>query len=357
MTITVPTRSQSGIALVIVMIVIISLSLLAGGFVLSMKVETKLARNTQADPEMDWLGRSGVELARYVLAQSMNNPSEPYDALNQFWAGGYGATNLFQADISLENVALGNGVIHVRITDQERKFNINMADEPILQQALIVVGVDASQFGTIIGSVQDWIDPDDDTHIGGTESNYYEGLNPPYSAKNGPLDDISELLMVNGITHEMYWGSTGGGYNGRAIPSVMSSRGMFDGPVYPVGLEQLFTALSDMRLNINTASAYTLRLIPGMDENMANAVVSFRNGPDGVPGTEDDMPFRSVTDLGNVPGVPPELLPQVARYCNVRSVTFEVEVEAIIGDMSRKYVAIVRRNNPRDLPILQYYWQ
>ena len=44
----------------IVMIVIISLSLLAMGFVMSMKVETRLARNSQLRPDMDWLGRSGV---------------------------------------------------------------------------------------------------------------------------------------------------------------------------------------------------------------------------------------------------------------------------------------------------------
>ena len=56
---------------------------------MSMKIETKLARNAQADPELDWLGRSGVEVARYVVGQSMNNPNEPFDALNQFWAGGF----------------------------------------------------------------------------------------------------------------------------------------------------------------------------------------------------------------------------------------------------------------------------
>jgi type II secretory pathway component PulK len=123
-----PTHSRRGIALVIVMIVVVSLSLLAGGFVMSMKIETKLARNAQLDPELDWLGRSGVELARYVVGQSMNNPNEPFDALNQFWAGGTGGTNLFPPEVSLDDLTLGAGRITVKITDTERRFNINVAD-------------------------------------------------------------------------------------------------------------------------------------------------------------------------------------------------------------------------------------
>jgi hypothetical protein len=37
-------------------------------------------------------------------------------------------------------------------------------------------------------------------------------------------------------------------------------------------------------------------------------------------------------------------------------VTFEVEVEAKIGELTRTYIAVVRRNNPKDIPILQFYW-
>ncbi len=351
--------NQSGVALVIVMIVIVSLSLLAMGFVMSMKVETRLARNSLARPDMDWLGRSGVELARYVLAQSMNNPTEAYDSLNQFWAGGFGGTNLFQSDIRLENVELGPGVISVRITDMERRFNINIASQPILQQALIVMGVDAAASGTIIGSIQDWIDPDDDTHIGGTESAFYEQLPTPYSAKNGPLDDISEMLMINGVTPELFWGTegAGSGYVNRAMPTMMKPMGSPEGVVYPVGFVDLFSTLSDSRLNINTAGPYALQLIPGMDENRARSILAVRDGPDGVPGTEDDFPFRNVGDLAGVPGMDPMLLQQLSAYCFVRSTTFEVEVEATLGEFKRTYIAIVRRNNAKDLPILQFYWK
>lgn len=351
-------RGERGIALVLVMIVVISLSLLAGGFVMSMKIETKLARNAQADPELDWLGRSGVNLARYVVAQSMLDPSQPYDALNQFWAGGTGGTNNLPPDISLDHVELGRGSFSVKITDMERKFNINVADEQILGQALKLVGVDASEVGTITGSLLDWIDPDDVTHIGGVESDFYERLNPPYRAKNGPLDDMSELLMVNGITPEIYWGPSAQTMS-HAFPGPMGRRAFSPGGnTYSMGLVDLFTTISNPRMNINTADAQVLMLIPGMDENMASAIITARAGPDGVPGNADDMPFRSLAELSSaVPGMDPIMVQQLARYCDTRSATFQVEVTATIGDLQRDYVALIRRNQPQDVQILQFYWK
>src|ERR1051326_4846592 len=92
-------RNDRGIALIIVMMVILALSVLAGGFAYSMKVETKLARNSSYQSDLEWLGKSGVELGRYVLCQSLQVYTEPWDALNQKWAGGPMGTNEALADI------------------------------------------------------------------------------------------------------------------------------------------------------------------------------------------------------------------------------------------------------------------
>ena len=66
-----------GIALIIALIAILVLSTLAAGFALSMKVETRLAFNANSETQLYWLGRSGVELARWVLAQEAAIPGEP----------------------------------------------------------------------------------------------------------------------------------------------------------------------------------------------------------------------------------------------------------------------------------------
>ena len=85
-----PGRHTQGMALLVAVIAILVLSLLAAGFALSMKVETRLAINANSETQIYWLGRSGVELARWVLAEQSRVANEPYDALNQIWAGGPG---------------------------------------------------------------------------------------------------------------------------------------------------------------------------------------------------------------------------------------------------------------------------
>src|SRR5215467_8072993 len=137
--------NQRGIALIIVMISIFVLAVLAGGFAYSMKVETKLARNRNSETDLEWLGRSGVEYARWILAQQLLVANEPYDALNQVWAGGsggIGTTNSPLLNVQ-KDVHLGNGSFTWTITDLERKININLANEAILQQAMVSMGVDA----------------------------------------------------------------------------------------------------------------------------------------------------------------------------------------------------------------------
>ena len=50
-------------------------------------------------------------------------------------------------------------------------------------------------------------------------------------------------------------------------------------------------------INVNTASAIVLQAMLGLDEEQVQAVISHRDGADGIPGTEDDMPFRTPADV------------------------------------------------------------
>jgi len=345
------------IALIIVLVVILVLAVLVGGFAYSMKVETTLARNSSYDHDLEWLGRSGVELARYVLAQQM----EPCDALNQKWAGGPGGlseTNSALAGISLQDVELGAGRFSVRIADQERKVNINLADLATLQRALSLMGADAGNYSAVVDSILDWIDPDDDPHISGRESDYYAHLEPqPYLCKNGPLDDLSELLLVYGVTPEMYWGPAG--TNTALRPSALSPSGRLalpeqEQPNYRIGFVGLFSTLSARAINANTASETALQLVPGIDENIALSIVRARAGPDGVDGTEDDLPFRSAQEIP-IPRVNPSATGNLASYLSVRSFAFEVTVDAEIGGAKRQFKAMLWRGRPQDVQVLYFY--
>jgi general secretion pathway protein K len=353
-------KSDSAMALIVVMIAIFVFATLAARFALSMKVETKLAQKADDEQQLLWLGRSGVEYARWILSQSASIPSEPYDSLNQIWAGGPGGpgeTNSPLAGISMDNFPVGDGTISIKITDLERKANINTANTEMLQQTLTLMGADADDISVVSDSIQDWIDPDNVPRIAGAENDYYQSLTPPYYAKNAPIDDLSELLLVKGVTPEMYWGSSATGHAPANFQHPKLGLGTAPGqtPDYPFGLADVFTPVSSGKININTAGVNVLQMIPGVDTNTAAAIIEQRAGPDGEDGTEDDIPFRAVSQLAAI--VPPQARASLNNYCTVRSSTFEVHITAHIGDSSRDFTAILYRNTGTDIQVLRFYWK
>jgi general secretion pathway protein K len=351
-------RHQSdGIALLIVMCAIFVLSILAAGLAFSMKVESKLAMTADNNQRLVWLGRSGVELARWVLAQEVT--TQPYDSLNQIWAGGTGSmgeTNSVLAGIDLKNYQIGDGTVSIKITDLERFANINTAPAPEIQQALTLMGVDAGEISVISDSIQDWVQQGDVPRIAGAKDDYYQGLTPPYHCKEAPMDDLSELLLVKGICDhpEIYWGGAATNHPGASFQHHLGFGNAGEAPNYPFGLVDLFTPFSSGKININTADANVLQLIPGVDANTAESILKFRAGPDGVEGTEDDTPFQSTGQLAAA-GVNPAAVGQIGSLCDVRSTTFKVTVTAQIGSYKHDFNAILYRNG-RTVEVVSFYW-
>lgn len=388
----------------LVMLVIFALTVIIAAFAYSMTVEMRLAQITDYDVELQWMGRSGVEMARYALA--IKCPGyEGVDALNQFWAGGTAPCSNDLPPISLKNFPLGPGKISVTITDMERKFDINLVaggvpgqvpQMDLLQKALMAAGVtDPGQSSTIIDSIVDWVTPNSDPHANGAKDEYYTHLPIPYHCKSGPIDDLSELLLIKGITPDLYWGESStnhppGGYQGKVAArfdrAAAQTRSRFsneaDQSAAPVALTALFSAMGN-KLNINTASAQTLQLLPGMDPSTAARIIQQRAGPDGIDGTDDDAPFHSIGEVSGIlppgaggapPGAPPRPLPPVpgppgsppvpaqqtglAAYCDVRSYVFEVRVEAEINNYKRTFVGIVSRNgsDPSQIECVRFHW-
>jgi general secretion pathway protein K len=348
-------RRQEGIAIFIVLVAIFALSMLAAAFAYSMKIETRLAANSDNGPELDCLGRSGVEIARWMLSDQMK--VAPYTSLGQVWAGGPGETNdpLAGFDFSKITSITGlPGIIHQpRIVEAESKFNINniFGNEELVQRALIDMGVDAAAVPGIIACIEDWIDADDDTRINGAESDYYQGLNPPYSAKNGPIDDISELLFVKGITPDIF---TSNGVATAVQPKEAGGPGVMPNAAVITNTTKMvdvFTTISNGRINVNTASSTVLQMIPGIDENAADQIIAAR-------GNTPDQAFRTIGDLGGIDtSLGNQLQGILSQYANVRGSVYEVSVDVELGMSKRTYYALLVANNPTDIQILNMYWQ
>ncbi|MEJ0088644.1 MAG: hypothetical protein WDM80_02675 [Limisphaerales bacterium] len=354
-------KKSCGVALLVVMIAIAVFSALAAALVFSMKVETRLAMNANHEQQLLWLGRSGVEYARWILAQEATIPGQQYDALNQIWAGGPGAmaeTNSVLMGISLTDFQIGEGTVSLKIVDLDRKVNINTANAAVLQQALTVMGVNADEMSVVSDSIQDWRSPAAPPRVAGAQSDYYQSLTPPYYAKNAPIDDLSELLLIKGVTPEMYWG---GGSSNSPAPPQRPKLGIRNGPneipVYPFGLADVFTAVSSGRINVNTADANVLQMIPGVDANVAAAVMQQRAGPDGVEGTEDDTPIQNAAGALQAAGMNPADAGRSGNLLATRSTTFEVHVTARIGENTREFTAIIVRLTGNDVQVAGFYWK
>ncbi len=343
---------QRAIALVMVMLIVLSLGILAAGFAFSMKVEMRLASNITRDPDMEWLGRSGLELARFVLAEKMRIPEEArFDALSQMWAGGPLGTNDVLMTLSLTDVPLGNGIINVRIQDLERKLNINLADNFLLHRTMQAMGVDSFAAGTVVDSILDWMDSDLEPRLNGADGeDYLTAPNrpfPPYLPKNGPIDHITELLLIRGIEPSLYYGLS------QETTSPFSNGG--NETSRTAGLRDIFTSMGGPRVNINTASPAVLSLIPGLDEILAYDIVETRRGFDGIDGTLDDIPFRSLQNLERVYGMTPEIIKTLGRFCTVSSSMFEVLIESHFGDYTKTYMATLIRLNSRDVLVVSFH--
>ena len=242
------------------------------------------------------------------------------------------------AGISLDNYPVGDGTVSLKIIDLERFANVNTANTTELKQALTLMGVDADGISVVSDSVLDWVQPGDLPRIAGAKNDYYQTLDPPYYCKEAPMDDLSELLLVRGVTPAMYHG----GMDAGQAPSPFHHKLGFgnspgQAPDYPFGLKDLFTPFSTGKININTADTNVLQLIPGVDAAIADTIVQQRAGPDGVEGTEDDTPIQNAAAALQSAG---DNNPQAANSVTTRSSTFEVHVTAQAGGYSRKYIAI-----------------
>ena len=376
---------ERGIALIVVMGFIIVLAVLSTAFAINMRVEAILSKNANSEADAEWLCRSGVEFSKYILGQQMADNQEPYDCLNQSWAGGPGQDSGFNPildNINLTNNTWAEGTVldflfpdespgdkvrcSIKIVDLERKFNINRAaEDPIgrwpLENTFAIMGVDQSLIPFLVDAIKDWRDPDEDSRISGVESDYYQPLG--YTAKNGPIDDLQELLLIRYITPKMYWGNranqlanTGLNASGPATPDEEGEGEIEED--YTIGLVDLFTPISIGYVNINTASMEVLQLLPGMDENRAAFIVDRRVGLDDLEGTDDDVPFRNISEIQSVPGFQTaEAVANARRFLSVRSATFEVTVTAEMRDQRRTLVAVLNRSSPTDVKILYTYWK
>ncbi|MCG3149249.1 MAG: hypothetical protein PCFJNLEI_02709 [Verrucomicrobiae bacterium] len=315
-----------GVALVIVLWIVMVLSLLISGFAFTMRVETQVASFSRKELKAEMLARSGVEIAKMQLLLHDKTPTEAgFDALNQGWV-----TNV---EMFVDH-ELGEGKFNVTITDEERKLPLNQLTQDDLRRLMSVLDVDPLDGDTILDSILDWTDPNDLHRLNGAENDYYLSLNPPYRCKDGPFDRVEELLLVRGVTPELFHGT----------PAT-------EDELARPGLRDLLTTYSAGQVNINTATTLTLQVVLGLDETQVAAILDRRDGQDGLPGTEDDLPYRSPNELLGTLNLDSTIRQQIAGKVATSSQFFRVQCTGEVAGVRYTIDTVVRRQGGRCLVV------
>jgi len=328
---------RRGQALVPVLFIVVILTAFAVTVSGTARREVRAAGNYLKEAQAHFIARGAVE---YALAE-----------LQQSTGGGITPPQLAAPPDTDANgwTQLGDGWYKVEVIDTASRVNINTASFAML------VKLPAFQANReLAAALVDWRDADDvpgSTSVGtappspmsttdpvtGAETDHYQGLVPPYEAKNAPFDTVDELLLVAGFTPAVLYGppaveeppaaslgarmATGtrqgdGGAGGAGTPD--SEQPAVDTSASETPLVELITTLSrelnvasdgTPRVNVKTASQQDMQSRLGISASLANALVQARG--------DNGANIRSIADLLNIPGFTRQVMQQIGDKVTV----------------------------------------
>src|SRR5260370_4208526 len=106
----------------------------------------------------------------------------------------------------------GNAV--VQVIPETAKLNLNSASPEYLLRLLMALGADPDRAAQIVAGIVDWRSP------GGMSQfdSFYMSLTPSFRSRHASFEETEELLLVRGITPELYYGGYDHDAQGRLIP-------------------------------------------------------------------------------------------------------------------------------------------
>lgn len=201
-----------------------------------------------------------------------------------------------------------------KLIDESSKININLAYSDML---LKLKCLDEAT----VASVLDWLDQDDIPNPDGAEDNYYVSLEPGYNCKNGAIDNIAELLLIKGVSPQIYYGSN---------PT---------GEENSLGLNNLLTIYGDGKININTASKTVLDAIPLLCDAAVDEIVLRQTSAAGKFSSMDDIEKND-----NFTAADKLTLMQIAKF-NSNHFQIQIKIRNKTQNLQSQYLAIIERKD------------
>ena len=301
---------RAGSLLVITLWLVTILSVLAIAVARYLSVEVRLTKHRLAIEQAKTLARSGVYVAMQRLDQDVKPGADGkvYDWLGDEWAAPPGADPAHPEAWVIEGMT-------IRITDEERRLDLNAVSEPVLAQLLQAV---APASADLARPILDDLDADDEGPMMGE---------PPYYPKNAPAAALEELVEIPRVA--------------AAFTALQPFLAVAPGTTTPPAV------------NINTAGREVL-LALGAEPATVEALLTARPGADQTWGTADDCKATEISQAavelaacslaGDTPKFVTLLSLPTAAFA-VSSSRFRVRVDAAAGGReARRHVeAVVQR--------------
>jgi general secretion pathway protein K len=307
---------KEGSVLVLVLIVLSSLIILSVGLAYRTQIEIRLAYANAQRTQAYYLALGGIERIKALLSQEELSPST-IARICQFTSTAK-EEGLFE---QLKDFDLNEGkLLTYSLRDEQRYLNLNNSDPA----SWVNIDYISEECCSVI---LDWIDEDNDTGPGGAETDFYERLELPYISKDAPFVALKELLFLKGVTRDIYLGED---LNRNSFLDENERDGWFQVPFdnednkLDFGLLDTFTVYGGGKVNINTTSRVILDALPGLGDEVVELILTYRAGPDGQLGTDDDMCFTSSEDIANVEGLTELQIELLKQYCCFDSEYFRI---------------------------------
>ena len=293
-------RARRGAALLLVLWIIGLLGIIVVSFAWDAHLEGKVASYARKRAKAEALARSGFERAKSLIKHASELPEVDSDDAAEHDKWLEEARGLRNGQSVSKTFPLGDGSYRIDIipvgsggNQGNMGRNVNtLKDEDWERIFSNVLGLPEDYWPELIDSFNDWIDTDDlPRENGGETEDYYATLDKPYSAKNGPLDTVEELLKIRGFSEPIL---SGGVLN----PEDPQPQWIY----VSNGVARVLSVRGDGKVNVNAVAndnsgILLLMTLPGIDELSAKAILEERANPSAASSDSDDTLFKSVDDF------------------------------------------------------------
>lgn len=146
-----------------------------------------------------------------------------------------GTPKYFENPMPLMRFQFPTGVANVEIIPETAKLNVNLARSEEIRALLVLLGAAPPQADAITAAIIDWRSPTPDGAFSQFDQ-HYMSLVPSFQARHASFHEIEELLLVQGVTPDLFYGSYTRDEQGNLLRhpalrdclSVFGSKGVID---------------------------------------------------------------------------------------------------------------------------------